>query len=371
MIGPPDRTTAGERGRLALTIKDIARESGYAVGTVSRVLNDHPDVSPAAREQIMAVVKRHNFRPNSNAKRLKQQGASGIAIVVKGVGNLLFARVLEEIQRSLKTAGKTTAVYYLDEDDNEVEQAVRVCREQKPLGIVFLGGNRENFIRRFEQVKCPSVLVSTRADAMGFDQLSSVSTDDVQAATRAIDYLLDRGHRCIGVIGGQSCVPGPEMGCNTSQLRLMGCVDACARRGVPFDPATQTVQQRYSMEGGYKGAWELMDRLPGLTAIFAMSDVMAVGAMRAIRDRGLRVPEDISLIGFDGIELANYCTPKLTTIRQDGDRMARRGVEILLGCVEGTGPTIHEIIPFQLSPGESVRAIEQHDQPTTKDVAKL
>ena len=337
-----------------MTIKDIAHRSGYAVGTVSRVLNGTPGVSDKARARILAVVAETGFQPNDNARHLKQRRSESIAIIVKGVGNMLFARVLEKMQSRIKAAGKAAAVYYLDEDDNEVEQAVRICRELKPLGILFLGGNRGYFLDGFRQITCPCVLVSNRADALGFPNLSSVATDDVDGAASAMGFLLDAGHRAVGVIGGESCVVSPELMCNTSQLRLTGCIRACAQRGVPFDPAAQTAQSRFSMEGGYEGAQLLLDRMPELTAIFAMSDVMAIGAIRAVLDRGRRVPEDVSVIGYDGIEQAHYCTPRLTTIRQGADQMARRGVEILLGQLDGEENTVHEIVPFSLALGESV-----------------
>ncbi len=341
-----------------MTIKDIARRSGYAVGTVSRVLNGTPGVSAEARERILAVVRETGFQPNGNARHLKQRRSESIAIIVKGVGNMLFARVLEKMQSRIKAAGKAAAVYYLDENDNEVEQAVRICRELKPSGILFLGGNRGCFLDSFGQIDCPCVLVSNRADALGFPNLSSVATDDVDGAASAMGYLLDAGHRAVGVIGGESCVVSPELMCNTSQLRLTGCIQACARRAVPFDPVSQTVQSRFSMEGGYEGAQVLLDRMPELTAIFAMSDVMAIGAIRAVLDCGRRVPEDVSVMGFDGIEQSHYCTPRLTTIRQGADQMARRGVEILLAQLAGSQETVHEVVPFSLTLGESVSNVK-------------
>lgn len=339
-----------------MTIKDVAQRSGYAVGTVSRVLNGNSGVSEQAREKILSVVEELGFKPNDNARTLKQRSSRSYGIIVKGTNNRLFAGIVEEMQRLLKAAGRAVSLYYLDEDDDEVELAVQVCRERKPLGLLFLGGNGDNFTHGFAAVTCPCVLVTTRADDMEFSNLSSVSTDDVAGAARAMGYLLDAGHRQVGIIGGDSCVISPIMGCNTSQLRLLGCQQAYLQRGVPFDPERQCMISRYSLAGGYEAAGALLDRLPDLTAILAMSDVMAIGALRAIRDRGLRVPEDISIIGYDGIEQAAYCVPRLATVRQNADLLARRGVDILLQQTDG-GQTVHEIVPFQLIPGESVRKI--------------
>lgn len=339
-----------------MTIKDVAQLSGYAVGTVSRVLNGHPGVSDEARRRILAVVDELRFKPNSNARHLKKKEWSGYGVIVKGVGNLLFASILEEIQNCISAAGCSLSVHYLDEDSNEVEYAIQVCRENKPLGLLFLGGNRDHFTRNFEEISCPCVLVTTRADMLGFENLSSVSTDDTEGAARAMELLLDAGHRRIGIIGGDGGLLSSAKGSNTSQLRFLGCRRASFQRGIPFEAESQTARSRYSLEGGYEAAKELLEKCPDMTAIFAMSDVMAIGALRLIHDRGLRVPEDISIVGFDGIEQAAYCVPRLSTVRQNAGQLARRSVEILLNHANG-GEAVHEIVPFQIIRGESVKKI--------------
>lgn len=330
-----------------MTIKDIARLSGYAVGTVSRVLNGRPDVSDAAREKILAVVAEHRFKLNNNAKHLKQQTSSGIAVVVKGTQNMLFATVVERIQELTRARGYDCVMYYIDEDDDEIEQALQVSRERRPLGIVFLGSNVDYFRDHFAAITQPCVLVTNSAANLGFENLSSVCTDDEAAAARAVEYLMELGHRRIGVLAGR--MEASDAAC----ARFEGCRRAFAARGLPFDPDRQCETARFAMSGGYAAMGRLLDKAPDLTAVFAMSDVQAVGAMRALHDRGLRVPEDISVMGFDGIELGGYFTPKLTTIRQDAARMADRGMEILFQHMSGQAPPVHERVPFQLVEGES------------------
>ena len=122
-----------------VTIKDIARMSGYSVGTVSRVLNGSPNVSEDARRRVEAVVKANDFHLNSNAKHLRQQTNTGIAVIVKGTQNMLFASIVEQLQGLIRDRGYACLIYYIDEDDNEVELAVQVCRERHPQGILFLG----------------------------------------------------------------------------------------------------------------------------------------------------------------------------------------------------------------------------------------
>ena len=333
-----------------MTIKDIARLSGYAVGTVSRVLNGSPNVSDEARAKVMAVVQEHHFTLNNNAKHLKQQAGSGIAIIVKGTRNMLFAPLVEQMQGLIRKRDLASLIYYIDEDENELDQALQVCRERHPQGILFLGGNLEDFRARFSQITVPCVLVTTSAVSLGFDNLSSVSTADAAAAEFAVDRLIGMGHRRIGVLGGRA-------DSHTAAVRYGGCRASFKKHGMEFDPAVQYVPARFGMEDGYRAMGDLLDRMPGLTAVFAMSDVMAVGAIRAIHERGLRVPQDVSVMGFDGIELGRYLTPQLTTIQQHRESIADRSVEILLRCIEEKAPAVHEMTPFGMIAGESVRAL--------------
>lgn len=334
-----------------MTIKDIAKESGYAVGTVSRVLNNHPDVSEKARKTIMAVVEKHHFKLNSNAKHLKQQASSGIAIIVKGSQNMLFASIVERLQRLLSEKKYASFIYYIGEEENEVERAERVCLERHPLGILFLGSDLEFFKERFDRLEIPCVLVTNSAAELGFDNLSSVSTDDEAGAQAAVAHLLKLGHRNIGILGGYM-----EKS-HAAHTRYKGCEKAFAEQGMKLEPGRQYRSAFFSMEEGYHAMEQLFEQMPDLTAVFAMADVLAVGAIRAIRDRRLRVPEDVSVMGFDGIELGNYLSPRLTTVRQARERIADRSLEILLSDIAGERPAVHELLPFDIVEGESAAKI--------------
>ena len=331
-----------------MTIKDIARLSGYGVATVSRVLNDHPDVSDETRRRVLAVVEEQGFQPNNNAKHLKQQSSTSIAIIVKGTMNLLFADLVERLQALLRDAEEDAAVYYLDEDANEVAYALQLCRERRPMGIFFLGGDLELFRAGFSPITIPCVLLTNSARELGFGNLSSFTTDDGAAAQQVIRLLAGRGHRHIGLLGGNwSCS-------QISYSRLMGCRDACLQLGIPFDVDRQCEPCRYSMPEAYAATRVLLERCPELTAIFAVSDVMALGAIRALQDIGKRVPEDISVVGYDGLVTGQYSLPRLTTVRQDTQQLAERGVDALLRGIARNSPPVHELVPFQLIEGESV-----------------
>ena len=331
-----------------MTIKDIARLSGCGVATVSRVLNDHPDVSDETRQKVMAVVEEHGFQPNANAKHLKQQTSTSIVIIVKGIMDMLFADLVEKLQALLREAGQDAAVYYLDEDANEVAYACQLCRERKPIGIIFLGGDLELFQAGFSPITVPCVLLTNTARELGFQNLSSFTIDDSLAAQQVIELLYSRGHRSIGLLGGNwSCT-------QISHRRLTGCRNACLRLDLPFDVDRQCEPCRYSMPEAYAATKVLLKRCPDLTAIFAISDVMALGAIRALYDLGKRVPEDISVVGYDGIVIGQYSLPRLTTVRQDTQQLAERGVDALLRSIQRRSPPVHGLVPFHLIQGESV-----------------
>ena len=331
-----------------MTIKDIARLSGCGVATVSRVLNDHPDVSDETRQKVMAVVEEHGFQPNANAKHLKQQTSTSIVIIVKGIMNMLFADLVEKLQALLREAGQDAAVYYLDEDANEVAYACQLCRERKPIGIIFLGGDLELFQAGFSPITVPCVLLTNTARELGFQNLSSFTIDDSLAAQQVIELLYSRGHRSIGLLGGNwSCT-------QISHRRLTGCRNACLRLDLPFDVDRQCEPCRYSMPEAYAATKVLLKRCPDLTAIFAISDMMALGAIRALYDLGKRVPEDISVVGYDGIVIGQYSMPRLTTVRQDTQQLAERGEDALLRSIQRRSPPVHGLVPFHLIQGESV-----------------
>ena len=332
-----------------MTIKDIAKEAGYSVGTVSRVLNDATGVSEKAKKRVMEVVNKHHFQLNSNAKHLKKQSKDGIAIIIKGTKNMFLAGIVEQMQDLIRRKDYACMVYYLNEDDNEVEQAIVICRERQPRGILFLGTNREYFNQRFQLITVPCVMVTNPGQQFGLENLSSVSTDNEAAAQYAIEHLLAMGHKNIGVLGGKIAIS------QTVLSRYKGCVNAFESHNVPFEPEKQYEMAYFNISDGYYAMQRMLKKMPEVTAVFAMADVMAIGAIRAIQDAGLRVPEDISVIGFDGLDIGNYMVPRLTTIQQHSERIASRSVEILLNNIDNEKlEAVHELEPFYLVPGESV-----------------
>ena len=331
-----------------MTIKDLAAKTGYAVATVSRVLNNHPNVSEKARKVIMEAVEESGFQLNANAKQLKQQHATSILVIVKGTANELFGELVEAIQSLVAPTQYPLIVDYLDEEANEVRRALQLCREKKPLGILFLGGITRNFQEDFGKIDVPCVVVTNDMSGLTFPNLSSVSIDDRAACRRVTESLIARGHRKIAMVGGERVIS------DTGRERYEGCMDALRNYGIPFDAKKDYKAVRFSCKGGYKGTMELLDQGREFTALVAAADVMAIGAIRALRDRGLRVPEDVSVVGFDGLKLGEYLVPRLSSVTQPVQQMAERSVQILIDCIEADAKAVHETVLFELVKRESV-----------------
>ena len=264
---------------------------------------------------------------------------------------MLFVDILEKMQAILEERGYVSTVYYIDEEANEVAQAELICAERKPYGIVFLGSNLEYFTPQLAEPRVPCLLLTNSAATLNIPNLSSVSVDDVSASSLMIEYLYAQGHRKIGLIGGKPDQSRPSLS------RLTGSQSAMFRLGLPFEMKKQYAYARFSLQSGYTAMEYLLKHCPDITAVFAMSDLMALGAIRALRDHGLCVPQDISVTGFDGIALGQYSVPRLTTIRQNMEQLARRSARILLHNIQKPGNAVHEIVSFDLTEGESVREL--------------
>ena len=206
-----------------MTIKDLVRLSGYSLGTVSRVLNNQPNVSERARSTILAIAAEHGFELNTSAQSLKQQKSNAVLVVVKGRNNEMFATMVEQLQTLFAATTHPLIVDFIDEDDNEVQRAAHLVRERKPCGLMLLGGSNQYFFQNFAGIPIPAVVVTHNASSLLFSNLSSVSTDDRAGADCAVDYLLRCGHRNIAMLGGSLDIS------DTSARRYEGFLDAFRR----------------------------------------------------------------------------------------------------------------------------------------------
>ncbi|MDD7402542.1 MAG: LacI family DNA-binding transcriptional regulator [Butyribacter sp.] len=331
-----------------MTIKDIAKLSGYGIGTVSRVINNQPGVSDKAKKKIQKVIEESNYEPNESARSLKRRGSDAIGIIIKGNQNLFFAEVLEKIQNNLLRYNEDVIVQYIGEDDDEVEAALSLLKNRFPKGIMFLGADLSMYDERVKDIHIPCVIVTTDGKSLKYDNISSVSIDDEKATYEMMKRLIERGHRKIGVVGGKLSDN------RISSSRFRGCKKCMNEYGLDLELDSNYIPCEYNIEAGYEATKHLLDNSSGLTAIFAMSDTIALGVMRGIADRGFRVPEDISVAGFDGISLTSFSIPRLSTVRQSIELLANRSVSLLLERTHYDIGSVHEKVAFEIIERESI-----------------
>lgn len=326
-----------------MTIKDIARLAGVAVSTVSRVLNDHPDVSEATRLHVLGVIEAHNYIPNNSARNLKRMNAPVIGILIKGRDNPFFSQVIEAIEDVTAKAGYSPIIHYHQTEGHDADVAIELIKEKRLKGLVCLGGDFTlEASRALTHLNVPVVLTSTDWNGSeGEGHLSTVSIRNEVAAYEAVTYLIGRGHRRIGLIATS------EEDTSIGRLRLLGYKRALATHGILFDPYLVR-DADYSLASGYESARSLLTLNDRPTALFAISDMMAIGAGKAVTDMGLSIPHDVSLMGFDGLEIGNYMTPPLTTMVQPVYEMGRASAEVLLDMISHKITSKHVVLETQM-----------------------
>lgn len=334
-----------------MTIKDIAERCGVSVSTVSRVLNNHPDVSEAVRSLVMEVVKEVHYVPNSSARDLVKTKSDAIGLIVRGVGNPFFTEVIRTIEQMVGKAGYSLVLHQINSGEDELLAGASLSRSKKLQGLIFLGGCFDYDPEKTASLGVPFVCC-TYTNSFGSlkkEDFSSVYVDDQEEAFRAVNTLVEKGHRKIAIL--LDSVHDRSI----SELRYQGYCKALEAGGIPLDPDLVEELGSYEMLDAYEGMNRLMDRRDDFTAVFAIGDALAVAAMKAMHDRGKKVPEDCSFIAIDGIDMSVYSVPTLTTLVQPKEQLGKEAVRILLDMIEKRGGNRHIKLSTTLRFGGSVR----------------
>ena len=276
-----------------MTIKDIAKKCGVGVSTVSRAMNDHPDINQETKDKILRVIAESNYIPNNSARNLKRSEAKAVAVLVKGLGNTFFGELVSVLERECEKKGYSCILQHVEEQDDELDVALYVAKEKKPRGMIFLGGNFSHPKEKIEQLGIPCVLSTICTYGDQEQSYGTVSVDDFQESRKMTEYLLGLGHERIALLTA---------------------------------PREAT---------GYRLAKKLLDQGERFTALYATSDTLAIGACRALKEAGIDIPGDCSVAGFDGMEMGAYYIPSLTTIRQPVEQIAKASAGLLFNMIKG------------------------------------
>lgn len=330
----------------AYTIRDIARLAGVSVTTVSRVLNHRPDVNPETRRQVEKIIQENNFVGNSNARGLKQNSEI-IAMVVRGRSNPFLSSLAEAILKQAPTLQNAFVTEYIDEQDDEFLATLRMTRQNTVRGLIFVGSLIDARVQAIRDIDIPVVFTTVNAKSAALHRASSVAVDDRRMGRQIGEELLSLGHRNIAVFGSNP-VAGDSLA-----MRFHGFCEAYAARNLTYQQEYYR-ETRFSYEAGYEIARVFFTNHPEVTALFAMSDTVAVGAIRALRDLEKDVPGDVSVVGFDGIDISRYTVPRLTTVEQPVDEIASRSVALLIDMMDRDALPRHVLVDAEFRKRESL-----------------
>lgn len=328
-----------------VTIKDVARKAGVSTSTVSRTLSGRIPVDPHTREKVLAAVRELNYQPNELAKGLKEGKTKSMGLIMPNICNPVFPLVSRGVEDTARKHGYTLIICNTDEDPIREMESIQKLRKQWVDGIILAASGRENsHIRELKDSGLPVVLLIRRME----DEVDAVLIDNNASACQAVSYLLETGHRRIAIVNGDRRLP-------LYRERYRGYIQALKEAGIAPDPGL--VLEVTDEDSCYNAVYTFLRSSSDVDAIFAANDLRALEAMRAAKDAGYRIPEDISIMGFDNLQFSPFLDPPLTTVDQPLYQMGQTAADRLLALIEGTASPEPEvrIMKTQLVIRESVK----------------
>lgn len=334
-----------------ITIDEIARLANVSKSTVSKALNDRHDVSPATKTKILKIAQQYHFTPNVFGKSLKSKITKNIGVIFTREkqplsNNPFFSRILEGIEAELAINNYNLVLNILP--DNSEGELPRMIRERYVDGLLLIGVFHDQFVDQLSSHHLPVVQIDPKQNRPEFSQ---VFIDNEHGAHVATQYLIDAGHRKIGFISG-------ELSRLSFKQRLDGYKKTLAHNGIAID---DNLIKAYGIEEGYEQVSTLIDQ-EHPTALFCTNDINAMHGYKAIHDMKLRIPDDISFIGFDDIWSAAVAAPPLTTVRVYKEELGSIGVRRLLEMINSTSAQpSNTIVPVKLIVRQSVRMLQNKE----------
>jgi LacI family repressor for deo operon, udp, cdd, tsx, nupC, and nupG len=335
-------------------IKKVSELAGVSTATVSRTLKDPDLVSPQTREKVMVAVQQAGYRPNWMATSVKTGKSNSIVVLVPNLVNPFFMRIIEGIEQAAQEKGYSVLLGDTQGSASREHEYASMLLTNRADGLIQLDHSFPFSQDDAHLVgNLPVVSVCERIE--GDKKYPVIELDNYAAARAVTHHLISYGHRSFGVIAGQI----------SSQIhhdRLAGIKSVLAEEGIVFDEA-MLVGGSYKIETGVEGVQQLLTRIQPPTAIICFNDDIAIGALYAIKKHGLRVPQDISVTGFDNVRVAAYMDPPLTTVDQPAYQMGRRAVEVLIQQINRQPLTrTREILPFSLLERQSTGPVSKPNQ---------
>lgn len=329
----------GDDHQSVARLRDVAERAGVSSASVSRVLNRPETVSPKTRQRIEAAIAEMNFVPNWAARSLASQKSRTVGAVVPTLGIAIFARGIEALQNRLEQSGHGLLIASAQYNATKEVEQVRTLIERNVEGLILVGNEHdEEIFDLAERADIP--LITTYLHAID-SRFSSVGVDNKAASRRIIQHVVELGHRQIGV------VTSPTEQNDRTRSRLEGIVEALAQSGILVSP-NRVLEVPYSIADGRRAARMLLTEHPSLTAIVCTTDVLAIGAVLEAPQLGRGVPDDLSVTGFDDLDLAGQITPALTTVHVPADEIGRQAADLMLSRLRKRPGLAHIELPAEL-----------------------
>ena len=314
-----------ELAHTRVTIREVADEAGVSIATVSRVLNGRDDVAPETRELVGRIIQERGYSANRGARALSAGRTGLVGVLVPLVYPVYFSAILSGATEALQEHDLRAVLSPTGhQHDREVTLLDRLMHGLTDGALIVLPEESSEELERLVDAGYRLVVIDPLMPLD--DRIASVSAAHTSGADQAMKHLLGLGHRRIAIISG-------PRGWVATEDRRRGYHAALASAGILPDPALE-VESNFEIDGGEQAAFQLLDMAEPPTAIFAFNDNHAIGALKAARIRGLRVPEDLSIVGFDDVEHATIVTPMLTTVRQPLAEMGRTAVSLLMRLID-------------------------------------
>ncbi|WP_426502170.1 LacI family DNA-binding transcriptional regulator [Dactylosporangium sp. McL0621] len=333
------------------SLKHVAERAGVSVKTVSNVVNGYPHIRPETRARVEAAIVALDYRPNLSARNLRQGRTGLVALAVPELDNPYFAELTRHVVTAAAAQGWTVLIDHTDGDPDREREVAAGIRDHLVDGLIFSPLALSGAELTGGADRTPTVLLGERIDAAdGRGPADHVAVDNVAAARDATAYLASLGRRRIAALGVQHTAEGVS-----ARLRLAGYQAALADAGLPADPALLAPADRWHRADGAAAMRALLDSGARPDAVFCFNDTLALGALRALHEAGLRVPEDVAVAGYDGIDDGRFSIPTLTTIEPDIERLATLAVELLAERIGGGAdrPPRECLVPHRLTIRES------------------
>jgi LacI family transcriptional regulator len=331
------------------SLKDIAKLAGVSETTASKALNNYSDVSEETKRKVREIAEMHDYTPNMAARNLALKKSNIIGLVLSDIretdsnGNIIF-RILIGAKNYCADKDFELLIISTDAKKQKTKKLVQLCRERQISGVIIYGLKPgDPYFEEITKAKLPCIAVDIRVKG---EQLATVTTDNVKAVKEVVNHLCAKGHRNIAFMNGLKEA-------DVSIYREMGYRNALQELQLPVNEKYIKYADYYE-DQAYEKTFELLNESPEVTAIFCASDLMALGVLRAIKEMGKSVPEQIALVGFDGIQLSDYSSPRLTTVVQDFKEIGRVAAEKLIKMLNNEIVETVDYVPYNFRIRESI-----------------